>query len=405
MRNIRDIRTEECKYYILSSDLSGSSPLKKIAIVINLYYEDLLKREYVYIDRLPFEVDVFLITSQETLFTELNERYKEYDNFTILRKENRGRDLSALLVCFKSYWEHYDYICFLHDKKTSFVPEYVRTDIDFWVKNLWMNSIGSYEFIKNVIIEFEKDERLGLLVPPEPEGLYTSEWSRPRWYEGDYENVEKLAAELGVASNISKSKPAFTLGSVFWCRKEALRKLFDYDWKYEDFPEEPMLSGGTISHAIERIIGYVAQDAGFSVGTVMSTTYASEFFSFLQANINNMMWCLYDEGQPTQFSYYDKKFTEKKDFINYLDSHPRLYIYGAGTVGQRVSAEITRLGYKVEKFIVTNKLDDEDNVISIDEFKSQLGDGIIVAVSGKYNDEIEKTLSKKYIEDYFKYSL
>lgn len=401
MRNIRDIRTEECKYYILSSDLSGSSPLKKIAIVINLYYEDLLKREYVYIDRLPFEVDVFLITSQETLFTELNERYKEYDNFTILRKENRGRDLSALLVCFKAYWEHYDYICFLHDKKTSFVPEYVRPDIDFWVKNLWMNSIGSYEFIKNVIIEFEKDERLGLLVPPEPEGLYTSEWSRPRWYEGDYENVEKLAAELGVASNISKSKPAFTLGSVFWCRKEALRKLFDYDWKYEDFPDEPMPSGGTISHAIERIIGYVAQDAGYSVGTVMSTSYASEFFSFLQNNINKMMWCLHNDGKPTEFAYYDNIYADERGLINYLDEHSRLFIYGAGQIGKSLENRIRRWGYKVEKFIVTDNRQPYDNAINLEDYVYELGDGIIVAVSEKYIPEIKKELFDRSVSDYF----
>lgn len=403
--NIRTLRTKENRYDILSDDLSQSDICeKKIAIVINLYYKDLLDAEVEYIDAIPKECDVYLISSSDDVITVLSGRYKD-SRYIILKKDNRGRDLSALLVCFKHYWANYDYVCFLHDKKTSFVPDYVRPDIDFWVKNLWMNSIGSADYVRNVVSEFEKDEKLGLLVPPEPEGMYTSEWSRPRWYDGDFEQVKNLAKKLDIESDIVISKPTFTLGSVFWCRKEALRKLWEYNWKYEDFPDEPMPSGGTISHAIERIIGYVVQDAGYSVGTVMSTSYASEFFSFLQNNINKMMWCLHEEGVSTEFSYYDRKITEKKTFVNYLDSHPRIYIYGAGTVGRRVSSEITRLGYKVEKFIVTYKLDDEDNVISIEEFKSQPGDGIVVAVGGRYIDEIEKILNEIDIKDYFKYGL
>lgn len=406
MKNVRDIRTEESKYYILSSDVSeGVSTKKKIAIAINLYYEDLLEQEYLYIDGIPSVVDIFLFSSQISVIDKLKERYSGYCNIVIELKENRGRDLSALLVTFKKFWDKYDYVCFVHDKKTTFAPDYAKMDIDFWEKNLWTNSVGTREFIENVINLFETEDELGLLVPPEPEGMYTSEWSRPRWYERDFENVKKLSALLKIESDIVVSKPPFTLGSVFWCRQEALRKLWKYDWKYNSFPEEPMPTGGTISHAIERIIGYVVQDAGFSVGTVMNATYTSEFFSFLQKNINKMMYCHNYDGIPTEFSYYearyDQIFDENQELINYLEKKPRILIYGAGKIGKETRQKIERLNYKIEGFIVTKKEDFEGKTISLDEYKKKVGDGIIIAVSAKYIDEIKRELEERGITDYF----
>ena len=53
------------------------------------------------------------------------------------------------------------------------------------------------------------------------------------------------------------------VGTVYWSRVDALRKLFEYEWKYEDFDMEPLAEDGTLSHAIERILEFVARDAGY----------------------------------------------------------------------------------------------------------------------------------------------
>ena len=46
-------------------------------------------------------------------------------------------------------------------------------------------------------------------------------------------------------------------------QKQGIEKIFEYAFKGEDFPAEPMPVDGTISHAIERIWPYVAQEAGY----------------------------------------------------------------------------------------------------------------------------------------------
>ena len=44
---------------------------------------------------------------------------------------------------------------------------------------------------------------------------------------------------------------------------DALKPLFEYGWKYEDFlPEGQMGEDGTVSHAIERANGYICQSQG-----------------------------------------------------------------------------------------------------------------------------------------------
>jgi len=69
--------------------------------------------------------------------------------------------------------------------------------------------------------------------------------------------------------------PATSFGGAFWFRPAALKKLFEYPWEYEDFPEEPLSIDGTLLHAIERVYPFVAQDAGFYPAFALTDRYAS----------------------------------------------------------------------------------------------------------------------------------
>ena len=76
--------------------------------------------------------------------------------------------------------------------------------------------------------------------------------------------------------NIKPDKaPIAPLGTMFWFRPQALKRLFDYGWKYEDFPEEPNGTDGTILHAIERGYGLVTQYEGYYPAWLMTDKFAS----------------------------------------------------------------------------------------------------------------------------------
>ena len=75
---------------------------------------------------------------------------------------------------------------------------------------------------------------------------------------------------------------------MFWAKTDALKKLFEHGWKYEDFPEEPLPIDGTISHAIERVLGYVAQDAGYKTGVIMTDKIAAQLLVRVQSDMRVM---------------------------------------------------------------------------------------------------------------------
>ncbi|GDZ65130.1 hypothetical protein MCC02038_19700 [Bifidobacteriaceae bacterium MCC02038] len=84
----------------------------------------------------------------------------------------------------------------------------------------------------------------------------------PHDWDANYEITKDLwEARLGMHGPLSPTKPtASAMWSCYWFRVEALKPLFDYGWKYEDFlPEGQMVEDGTISHSIERANVYICQ--------------------------------------------------------------------------------------------------------------------------------------------------
>ena len=50
--------------------------------------------------------------------------------------------------------------------------------------------------------------------------------------------------------------------------------LYEYDWKYEDFPPEPNSVDGSLLHAVERVYPFVVQQEGYYPAVVMADEYA-----------------------------------------------------------------------------------------------------------------------------------
>ena len=55
----------------------------------------------------------------------------------------------------------------------------------------------------------------------------------------------------------------FPIGTMFWARVDALRPLFELKISRDEYPEEPVPDDGTILHALERLLPFVAQHVGY----------------------------------------------------------------------------------------------------------------------------------------------
>lgn len=298
--NQADIKNILHNNYILATTISTSIEEivnnRKIALIMHIYFEDLIDYCFNYAKAMPYETDVYITTDSEKK-RELILRV--FDKLPCLRLEvilieNRGRDISALLVGCKDILLDYDYVCFVHDKKTKQLEPYIKGE-SFSYK-CFENTLKNRHYVNNILTTFEENPRLGILSPPPPNhaDFYPTiglEWSN------NFENTKKLAEKLKLEVDMDPRKePIAPLGTMFWFRPKALRTLIEYGWEYKDFPKEPNNNDGTILHAIERIYPFVAQSEGYYPGWVMADSFArvevtNLYYMLREININYFNKC------------------------------------------------------------------------------------------------------------------
>lgn len=378
----------------------------EVAVIICLYYEDTVSKYLAYLENIPKEITIYIVSSNLELCRQVNQYIAGKKNIIVITKKNRGRDVSALLVACREIILQYKYICFIHDKKAK--SEWLREDTEKWIENLWDNTLHSTEYIQQILYILHKQSDLGLLVPPEPIGEYMLGTIVDAWGE-NLDNTKQLAEELELNCIPNADDSPIALGTVFWGKTNALNKLIMKEWKYEDFPDEPMPVDGTISHAIERILPYVAKDAGYQTKQIMTISCALERMCFFENNLSMALRIL-DKHMgllnATEIAGFDEQL---KRLGKYCEEHEKVYLYGAGKKGIGCLKVLRFGGYEPEAFLVTEKENKENACIcgipvrEISEITDFNNVGIIISVGRLFVKEIELVLNRKGIDDYIKY--
>lgn len=406
LQNVYDIRHERNLYHIIeTTDCDCTRISGKVAVIISLFYMDTYKRYIPYIDAIDDNIDIYVVSPNDELLVLIDSTTKR--DITTVKKINRGRDISALLVASKHIFAAYDYVCFVHDKRKKFDEQ--AEDSEFWIYNMWENTISSKGYVNRILNLFEENSNLGLLLPPEPIGEYINCWYINKW-SSNYENTVQLCKKLGVDAKLSKDIPPIAFGTVFWCRTVALRKLMDYPWKYEDFKEEPLHFDGEINHAIERILPYVAQDAGYEAHMVMTDEYAVKLMSKSQIIMQRAFSVLNSE-LGIRYAFELNLLQEKKKEIQaFCSRYGKIYIYGIGERSKDAICMLKNLNIHLSGFVVSKKIDNNEfmgkKVLSLNEFCDETiaGCGIIIATNQINGIEIEKKLVEKGIVDYMHFT-
>jgi len=382
---------------------------KKMAVFAHIFYRDLIDECFFYLENIPKNMDIFITVCNEEAKEYMESRFEAINmtNYKVLIAGNRGRDLAALLITFGPYIKEYEYICFLHDKKTTGANGFTTIGSTF-MNIVWDNLLKSTEYIENIIDMFENDKSLGFLAPPIP---YHSGYIR---LLGDawtvcYNETKKLAENLNLSVDISKEFHPFALSTSFWCKTEALKPLLDYKFKIKDFPEEPMELDGTFSHALERILIYVAQEMGYYSAIICNQKYASLNLSnmeyLLSKNIKDSIATFGTQGILDMFS--GTNYKERISLIKYIMSNKRVCIYGQGNNGKNIADFFENQGFMFEYFLVSDGKSIKRNSYGYEAFYfseklEELKDiGIIIAVDKLYRNEIIENLLKYEFTNYF----
>jgi rhamnosyltransferase len=373
----------------------------KTAVIICLYYEKCLRKNLSYLKNVPGYLGKFIVAKRPELVPQIKSIMEEeaLNAEIIIAAENRGRDLSALLIEGRRLFDEYEYICFVHDKQTSGAAD---ADIvgDEFNHLIFENMLGSTPYIEQVLNLFEENPFLGLLSPPEVlHGGYFSiignEWTN------NYENTVQLADTLKIDAPIEIKQPPYALSTTFWCRTKALKKLISYQWKYNDFPDEPLEMDGTLNHAIERILMYVAQDAGYYTGIVQTTDFATRYLTCFKRMLDDAL------GVCHKKVFFNKHTDLMNDTSSQLLDFCRregiLYIYGAGGNASRLADFFDSQGIPFAGYIVTDgyrkkMYQGDKNIYQLSEIDlAEQNIKIVISV----NKKLQKDIVRRFEENAF----
>jgi lipopolysaccharide biosynthesis protein len=244
--------------------LSDVVPSLRIAVVAHIFYPELIGQLRASLDNLPPQADVFISVPNASIRADtiaaLDQSRRGCLDVRIV--DNRGRDIAPKYVAFADvYALDYDLLLFLHTKKSL-----TAGFGDDWRDQLFRSLAGSPEIVNGIVSMFETDPRLGVVAPSHHESI-----GALTGWNGNFHLAQDLARRGGFSVH-RWAAPDFPSGSMFWARPRALAGLTGLGLQIGDFPPEAGQVGGTIMHALERLIFVAAEQAGYEAVTVSDPT-------------------------------------------------------------------------------------------------------------------------------------
>lgn len=268
--NIYDLVLSFPVTYIIPKHSRKYLTLKRTAIFCYLFYENDFEYYCKKIKMVKGNVDVYLYTDTLDKAKKLRKLVK-IKKCKVIVVESRGREWAVFLNELKNDVHKYEYACFLHDK--NFHENEFPTQAFTFRNMLWDSLLPVSYGVNNIIGWLEKNKNIGVLLPPIVKcGTYIKYYVD--FWMDDYDITIDLARKINIETElIHREYPPISIGGMFWFRVDALHKLFEINMEREEFDEEPMEMDGTINHALERIIPYVAQDSGYYSGFICTEQY------------------------------------------------------------------------------------------------------------------------------------
>ena len=277
----------------------------RIAVCAHVYYTDMLEELLALTDTIPCAYDFIATTETEAKKAVIEQTARGRKNVrnVIVRvvEQNRGRDMSSLFITCRDLFleDRYDLVCRLHTKKS---PQVAAGRANMFKRHMFENLLNSPGYTTNVLDMFHDKPWIGVAVPPLVHIGYPT--MGHVWFT-NRKRAEELASELKLNVHFDPDTPVGAFGTMFWFRPKALRKLFAYPWKWTDFNAEPGHVDGGLAHVLERLICYVAQDAGYTTQQIISSHLAAWNFAMLEYKLQKFSAALPNCDFNGQYSFLD----------------------------------------------------------------------------------------------------
>ncbi|TWH02325.1 Lipopolysaccharide biosynthesis protein [Ochrobactrum sp. J50] len=253
---------------------------QKVAIHVHAFYPDVLDEILDRLKKLSANFDLFVSVPDNATWMDNNELGKAIDHKlssvqkVIVRSvPNRGRDISPFIVEFGSELINYDIIGHFHTKKSVHDPE-----LGEWRKLIFDCLFGgeenTEEYLTHILSRLSADAKFIC-----PQRFPYMEVHQNGW-SGNREIAAEILENFANLDIDDFPEAVFPEGMMFWARSDALRSFLQLPLKYEDFPNEPIASDGTIAHALERIVFLMNPDKDKKILQIQRAEYSEKSFLY-----------------------------------------------------------------------------------------------------------------------------
>jgi lipopolysaccharide biosynthesis protein len=228
----------------------SSNGLLRVALHAHAYHPETLPTLVARLLKNRSRCDLLISTDEETKAERIRAATESYANgrVVVCVMPNRGRNIGPFLTGFRDRFSEYDVIGHVHSKRSPEIG-------DTWREFIWERLLGGRcNAMDRIIAEFEQNPEVGLIYPADP---HIVGWDRNR------KDGETLAVQIGWRGELPYSFD-FPLGTMFWARRQALTPLLDLNFAWDKYPEEPVPYDGTRLHALERVVPFSTEIAGYS---------------------------------------------------------------------------------------------------------------------------------------------
>jgi lipopolysaccharide biosynthesis protein len=248
-------------------DFEITSAIQKpsIAVIAHIYYPELSDEMRQYIENIPYPTNIYISTDTVEKKREIEAAFAKYRNgrTTVKVFPNIGRDIAPMIVGYRDVITEYEFILHIHSKRSPHNDIYSG-----WRTYLLDNLVGTSDSVEAILTLFQTTSVGVAFADHFPQIKNLLNWGY------NFNDSSNLLGRMGVVLEQGLVLE-FPSSSFFWARTAALRPLMELNLTWEDFSEEGGQIDGTIAHAIERSLLYIAEAAGYSWTKVGTVDYVS----------------------------------------------------------------------------------------------------------------------------------
>jgi lipopolysaccharide biosynthesis protein len=229
----------------------------RVGVVVHVFYPELLPELILHIEKIPVPYDL-LITNASGQSLDLPPEDTTRRNIRVVEVDNHGRDILPLVNLVNAgLLDPYHLVLKVHTKRSQWRADHeLGGSGEEWRGQLLAALLGEPANVEALLAAFAERPDLGV-VTADGSVLGEEQW-------GDNQGgVANLLRRIELT--LDEPGLRFAAGSMYWARGLVLQGLRSLNLEAEDFEPEAGQVNATTAHAIERIIGVLALEAGLQV--------------------------------------------------------------------------------------------------------------------------------------------